>query len=252
MQLQHRIHAAQINRRIVLLTFSSAPTLFLALLIGNVAAWGRIDLMRVNIACIPIFIALLISMVPVYYNIVEDKEWESDEIATLELELELAVERKRLGVAGLALPSQTKRHLYLEAVPSLIEQYRVEQKHYRRIHNLLQSVLIIGSLATSTLAALGDSIPGNRWATVGVSFSVGIAAGFTGYFKFRERSFHLQQTADSIEEELVAVELKISRYKSIANDGDALADFTDRVESMKNEQRKRQQQLDQPTEAPAS
>ena len=34
-----------------------------------------------------------------------------------------------------------------------------------------------------------------------MTFAVGIASGFMGYFKYKERSFYLQQTADAIESE---------------------------------------------------
>ncbi|MGW1374500.1 hypothetical protein ACWD6P_09530 [Streptomyces sp. NPDC002446] len=35
----------------------------------------------------------------------------------------------------------------------------------------------------------------------GISFAITVAATFTGYYKFRERSYFLQQTADAIEQE---------------------------------------------------
>ncbi|WP_329364344.1 SLATT domain-containing protein [Streptomyces sp. NBC_01483] len=106
------------------------------------------------------------------------------------------------------------------------------------------------SRARTASPQLTESPKQLQWITVGTSFSVGLAAGFTGYFKFRERSFYLQQTADSIEEEYDAVNLKVGRYKSSADDEAALLEFTERVETLKNDQRKRQQQLDQPTETP--
>jgi hypothetical protein len=119
---------------------------------------------------------------------------------------------------------------------------------YRRIHNALQSVIIIGSLAASTAAGLAETPPPYKWITVGTSFAVGISAGFTGYFKFRERSFYLQQTADSIEEEYDSVTLGVGRYASGQDEEAKLIEFTQRVETLKSDQRKRQQQLDQPTE----
>ncbi|MFJ1244985.1 hypothetical protein, partial [Bacillus amyloliquefaciens] len=60
----------------------------------------------------------------------------------------------------------------------------------------------------------------------------------------------LQQTADAIEEEYDAVNLKVGRYKGSTDDAAALLEFTERVETLKNDQRNRQQQLDQPTETP--
>ena len=124
---------------------------------------------------------------------------------------------------------------------------RVSSKRYRRVHNWFQAIIIIGSLGTTTLAGLESYYPALRWGTIGLSFSVGISAGFTGYFKFRERSFYLQQTADSIEQEFSSVQLRIGPYSG-ASDDEVLRIFAERVENLKDEQRKREQQLDQPSQ----
>ncbi|MFB6504693.1 MULTISPECIES: SLATT domain-containing protein [unclassified Streptomyces] len=225
--------------------------------IGNIATWGRIDLARVNVACVPLLIALLILCAVVRTKSTIDwldgpvrDEWEAGHTASKKVDLELAIERKRLSAASINLPTETRRHIYRETVPGAIEQYRSDGLRYRRVHNFFQSIIIVGSLATSTAASLAETPAPYKWITVGTSFSVGLAAGFTGYFKFRERSFYLQQTADTIEEEYDAVNLKVGRYKGIADDETALLEFTERVETLRNDQRKRQQQLDQPTETP--
>jgi hypothetical protein len=77
---------------------------------------------------------------------------------------------------------------------------------------------------------------------------VGISAGFMGYFKFRERSFYLQQTADAIEQALNASELSIFRYGGLEDDA-TLQQLVEEVETLKAEQRKREQSLDQPADA---
>ncbi|MEU4221868.1 SLATT domain-containing protein [Actinoplanes sp. NPDC026623] len=105
----------------------------------------------------------------------------------------------------------------------------------------------MGSLATSTLTALAVEQGRYRWIPIFTSFAVGAAAGFTGYFKFRERGFYLQQTADAIEHEYSAVELSIGPYRTQSS-GDALAVFVAEVERLRLEQRKREQSLDQPSE----
>ncbi|MFJ9967327.1 SLATT domain-containing protein [Streptomyces avermitilis] len=255
--LRAEIREARLKRFLLVSTYLSAPALLLFLFIGNIAAWRRIDLARVNLTCIPLLIALLILCAVVRINSAVDwldgpveEEWEAGHAAEKKIDLALAIERKRLSAASIDLPTETRRHIYRETVPGAIEQYRSDGLRYRRVHNLFQSIIIIGSLATSTAASLAETPAPYKWITVGTSFSVGLAAGFTGYFKFRERSFYLQQTADAIEEEYDAVNLKIGRYKGSADDEVALLEFTDRVETLKNDQRKRQQQLDQPTETP--
>lgn len=83
----------------------------------------------------------------------------------------------------------------------------------------------------------------------GVTFAVGIASGFMGYFKYKERSFYLQQTADSIEQEWEAVEIGVGRYKKIEDEDEALAEFVEEVHRLKSEQMKRQQNLEQPPDS---
>ncbi|MFG2300004.1 DUF4231 domain-containing protein [Actinacidiphila glaucinigra] len=256
--LRQEVRQARIFRFTLVATYSSAPLLLFALFLGNILAWGRIDLTRVNILCVPVLIALLaLCGVVRYYShggfftgVPLEEQWASGQASRKSIDLALAMERKRLAAAEFHIPTEVRRHIYRESVPLTIEQYRTEGLRYRRIHNLFQSVIIVGSLATSTAASLAETPPPYKWITVATSFAVGLSAGFTGYFKFRERSFYLQQTSDSIEEEYDAVNLKVGRYKNSLNDGAALEDFTERIETLKNDQRKRQQQLDQPTETP--
>ena len=83
---------------------------------------------------------------------------------------------------------------------------------------------------------------------LGVTFVVGISSGFLGYFKYKERSFYLQQTADSIESEWEALEIGVGRYKGIHDEEKALESFSEEVHRLKSEQKKRQQNLEQPAE----
>ncbi|WP_232247273.1 DUF4231 domain-containing protein [Kitasatospora azatica] len=163
------------------------------------------------------------------------------------MELDVAEERRGLYAARLSLPLEIHRFSYRDSTPGYIEDVRLSSKRYRRVHNWFQAIVIIGSLGTTSLAGLESYYPQLKWGTIVLSFSVGVSAGFTGYFKFRERSFYLQQTADSIEQELSSVQLRIGPYGQ-ANDEEAMRVFAERVESLKDEQRKREQQLDQPSQ----
>ncbi|MGW2051997.1 DUF4231 domain-containing protein [Streptomyces sp. NPDC001858] len=151
-----------------------------------------------------------------------------------------------------------RRKLYREEVTTAIEQYQADSRKYRRIHNSLQTLIMIGSASTTTIAAL-DTGRELTWQSVTltvISFAITVAAMFTGYYKFRERSYFLQQTADAIEEEANAVRLGIGPYNEFGEEreAEALKLFTRRVEDHRNEQRRRQQQLDQPADqaAPSS
>jgi hypothetical protein len=174
-----------------------------------------------------------------------------------DLELKLAQKREaRKHLLGNEdIPTKIRRVEYKEDAFSDIDDLRVESSRYRRVNNLMQAVLIIGSLAATGSSAITGEIPDIRWATLGITFIVGISSGFMGYFKYKERSFYLQQTADAIESEWEAVQVGIGRYKRFfpGSDGkddenSALAEFVDEVHKLKSEQKKRQQNLEQPPE----
>ncbi|MET9293904.1 DUF4231 domain-containing protein [Streptomyces sp. NPDC003077] len=171
-------------------------------------------------------------------------------------ELEAALEETRESLRRLNAhehpPLSERRLLYREDITGVIEQYQSDSRKYRRVHNILQSLIIIGSAATTTIAALdtGKELTWQSVSLTGISFAITLAAAFTGYYKYRERSFFLQQTADDIEKEANAVALGIGPYSEFepAQEQESLKLFTQRVEDLRNEQRRRQQQLDQPTE----
>ncbi|MFE4817437.1 DUF4231 domain-containing protein [Streptomyces sp. NPDC056704] len=165
------------------------------------------------------------------------------------LELSRAALRRRIALAQ--APLQERRALYREDVSEVIEQYQKESLRYRRVHNSLQTLIMAGSTTVTTVAALETK----DWTwqstlVIVVGFCVALASTFTGYFKYRERSYFLQQTADAIEEESNAFALGVGEYGvfGVGEEHRALARFTERVEALRNEQRRRQQQLDQPAE----
>ncbi|GAA3916617.1 hypothetical protein GCM10023084_79690 [Streptomyces lacrimifluminis] len=145
-----------------------------------------------------------------------------------------------------------RRSLYREDVVGVIEQHRADSRKYRLVHNALQNLIMIGSAATTTVAALdtGNKLTWQNVTIVAIGFTVTLSAAFTGYYKYRERSYFLLQTADAIEEETNAVTLGIGPYKDFGpnQEQQALKLFTQRVEDRRNEQRRRQQQLDQPAD----
>jgi hypothetical protein len=218
---------------------------------ATAATWGQVDMAPMIVSCvvtIPILGGFIIGLKS--WN--GDMEWNVKEVELEEREeLERNIAKKEVELrvieAEITPSLQLQRRMYREEVAGFIEEYQKDSSKYRKTHNRLQSAIIIGSLSTTTIAALGSSVPAHQWVTVGVSFTVGLSSGFTGYFKFRERSFYLQQTADSIEQESHAMSLGIGDYRGLGED-EALSLFIERVERIRNEQRQRQQQLDQPKE----
>lgn len=141
--------------------------------------------------------------------------------------------------------------IYHSDVLTTVEEYRTNARGYRRIHNRFQTVIIIGSLLMTGISTAAFEYVSLEWVAVVVSFSVGVSAGMTGYFKFRERSMNLQQAADDLEREHKAVELGIRVYRKLGSQEDRLVEFAERSEQIKDEQRKREQQLEQPPETRA-
>ncbi|HWZ20523.1 MAG TPA: DUF4231 domain-containing protein [Ktedonobacteraceae bacterium] len=165
-------------------------------------------------------------------------EQQSQDARMKEAHRQAEIERKK---------SLTPLEKYLEDTPGIIQNFRRESNNYRVKANFYQILIIVGSvLATSASSAVGFGLNNIlRWIAPAISIMVAISAGLMAYFKFREKSFNLQQTADAIEQEYNAVELGIGYYKG-KQPQEALQLFAEHVELLKDEQKKRQQQLEQP------
>ena len=218
----------------------------LGIYVATVSTWRSRDLGHLNWIAIPL--TLVCGAACSVLWIIEDHRETEDRtpVRKLQVQLEVAQERRLLEAFQLAVPASQRQFTYKDALPRELERLREEAQHYRRIHNSLQSVIIIGSLGTTTAASLADTPSYLKWVTVALSLGVGISAGFTGYFKYRERSFYLQQTADSIEQHANAFQLGIPPY--VGDEETNLSKLAQEVENLRVEQRKRQQQLDQPQE----
>ncbi len=178
-----------------------------------------------------------------------NNNWVRRSEGELELELARLRENRKHLVASTKVSTKVRRVAYKEDAYAEIDKLRTESKRYRRVNNILQGVLIIGSLAATGASGVATEVKSVRWAILGITFVVGISSGFMGYFKYKERSFYLQQTADAIEQEWEAVEVGVGRYKRAKDEEEALEDFVAEVHRLKSEQKKRQQNLEQPPES---
>lgn len=242
--LENELRVARTIRNIAIAAIITIPSIILAIYGATIVTWKKFNMTPITLPVVLLMVAFGI-IVGVYINFTT----EDDRIPSVQrtiLALELARERRRMYAATLDLTPEVRRKIYRDDIPRDIDQFKREGKYYRRINNLLQAIVIVGSLAASTLTGLVEYIPQLRWIAVGATFAVGVSAGFSGYFKFRERSFYLQSTADSIEYELSAVILGVGAYGDMDPDT-AVKKFTEQVELLKLEQRKRQQQLEQPS-----
>lgn len=162
-----------------------------------------------------------------------------------------ALSERQTAAAKLPLDSPSGLRIYREASLDLIEQYRQGAARNRRVHNLFQVVIITGSIVTSTLVAMNEgSNSALSLATSALSALVGVSAGITGYFKFRERGYNLQSTADDIEKHYNASQFMLDDYAGPdaahpLTEPERLRKFARFVERLKEEQRKRELQLEQ-------
>lgn len=167
----------------------------------------------------------------------------------LELKIARLRDERKVIAADAELDIKVRRISYRDSAYDDIRILREESSRYRRVNNVLQAILIVGSLAATGAAAIIGQYPVIRWVTLGITFTVGMASGFMGYFKYKERSFYLQQTADAIESEWEALETGVDRYKDTSGpdaEERMLALFSDKIHRLKQEQKQRQQSLDQP------
>jgi hypothetical protein len=170
--------------------------------------------------------------------------------ASLELELARLRDERKVVAGDVGMDMKVRRIAYRDEAYDEIRSFRDDSARYRRVNNILQAILIVGSLAATGASAIVGEIPSVRWVTLGITFVVGISSGFMGYSKYKERSFYLQQTADAIESEWEAVDVGVGRYKDFSDDEEkSLALFVDEVHRLKSEQKKRQQSLEQPPES---
>ncbi|MEU3763504.1 SLATT domain-containing protein [Amycolatopsis keratiniphila] len=170
-------------------------------------------------------------------------------LSKAELDLALLKDKRRVFADTIELHLDLRRKAYKEDVNSDVDEFRRESKYYRRVHNVLQTILIFGSFGATGASGVAALAPAVRWVTMGVTFAVGAASGFAGYYKFRERSFYLQQTADALEQEMASYDLGIGRYKRFDNDPEsALGEFVEEAHRLKTEQKKREQNLEQSPE----
>jgi hypothetical protein len=119
----------------------------------------------------------------------------------LELKIARLRDERKVIAADAELDIKVRRISYRDSAYDDIRTLREDSSRYRRVNNVLQAILIVGSLAATGAAAIIGQYPVIRWVTLGITFTVGMASGFMGYFKYKERSFYLQQTADAIESE---------------------------------------------------
>ncbi|WP_405454368.1 DUF4231 domain-containing protein [Streptomyces achromogenes] len=158
-----------------------------------------------------------------------------------------ALQKRQTAAAQLPLDTTSGLRVYREASLDIIAAYRAQASRNRRVHNSFQLVIISGSIVVSTLTAMNQgSNVALSITTSSLSALVGISAGVTGYFKFRERGTTSQSTADDIEKNYNASGFQLGDYEGM-DEISRLIHYAGTVEKIKEEQRKREIQLEQST-----
>lgn len=140
--------------------------------------------------------------------------------------------------------------LYKDELLQATQKYQRQAKHNRNMYFAMQMIIIacslfVGSL-TSGLTGL-ISILNNHWIAPALSFIVSFLTAMVTLFKPREKGYNLQQTADAVEYEISCSGRRIFGYEGL-NDRQTYTKLAQEVEKLRNEQRKRQQQLEQSSE----
>ncbi|QVQ50482.1 DUF4231 domain-containing protein [Spiractinospora alimapuensis] len=134
---------------------------------------------------------------------------------------------------------------YHSDIAAAIDDYRASARSYRTIHNRFQTFIIVVSLLVTAVTTASAQFSGLEWIAAVLSFLVAVSTGILGYFKFRDRGVNLQRAADDLEYEYNSVELGINSYRNEENTDKRLKLFAEKSESIKIEQRKREQQMEQ-------
>lgn len=247
--LQQRIK----NRRIQVFGLYATPIFTIVAVAAwvfiKVFFWLNADTPRaINVAMAGVIFFLVIATIAQFAaEFSGSSPWRDDgtSVRELKLDLELAEEKHVLEARRRTPPTLDRQASYKERLPGEIARLRRESRHYRRQHLFMQWILFVCSAAISGVTAWYDVPQPGKGVLISLSFTVTVTTAATGYFKPRERAFNLQQTADSIEQHVTALELGIRPY-SHDDEKKNLASFADTVENLRSEQKKREQQLDQP------
>ncbi|QNP64470.1 DUF4231 domain-containing protein [Streptomyces genisteinicus] len=241
------------NRRLQVAGLYGTPltliTLICAGAIAKVYFWLHADAPSAIVsifggACVFLLFATVVQL---YAEFSADTPWRDSKksLRSLKLDLELAEERRILEARRLTPPAIERQSSYRERLPGEIARLRVESAHYRRLHLFMQWLLFVGSAAVSGVTAWYDPPQPAKGILIALGSIVTVVTAASGYFKPRERAFNLQQTADSMEQHITALELGIAPYNN-SDDGANMESFASTIEGMRAEQRMREQQLDQP------
>ncbi|WP_055530130.1 SLATT domain-containing protein [Streptomyces alboniger] len=242
-------------RRALLSQWLRLVSLVVMPLVLAVVGWGNLwpddvpDRRTFNIVTIAVMLVLVVVLLVGFLLRVKDEKHGVRSVFLLRRELEIIHDRWILN-ASKTRPTRERRDGYREHIPRVIDRLRRDTRFYRRIHNWFQWGVFFASVGTTATTAFWETPQPGKTILIVLGSFLAFATAVTGYFKFRERAYNLQQTADQVEHHATAFDLGIEPYA----DADAavnLERFAENVELLRIEQRKREQQLEQPHQGQA-
>lgn len=164
-----------------------------------------------------------------------------------EIEVQLRVLQ---GYQTYMLSIEEQYELYKGELLQAIREYQRKANRNRWVYFIMQIIIIacslfVGSLTSGLTSFIG--IFGNHWIAPTFSYTVSFLTAMVTLFRPRERGYNLQQTADAIQYEIDCANRHIYGYKGLSNEN-TYNKLAEEVEKLRNEQRKRQQQLEQASE----
>ncbi|WP_157847613.1 SLATT domain-containing protein [Streptomyces violens] len=246
---ERRVRRALLSRWLRLVPLVVMP------LVLTVVAWGNLwpdnvpDLRTFNSVAFAVMLVLVVVFLVGFFLRVKDEEHGVRSVFLLRRDLEIIHDRWILN-ASKTRPTTERRDGYREHIPRVIDRLRRDTRFYRRIHNWFQWGVFFASVGTTATTAFWETPQPGKTILIALGSFLAFATAVTGYFKFRERAYNLQQTADQVEQHATAFDLGIAPYA----DADAavnLERFAENVETLRMEQRKREQQLEQPHQGQA-
>jgi hypothetical protein len=246
---ERRIQRALLSRWLRLVPLVVMP------LVLTVVGWGNLwpenvpNLRTFNSVTIAVMLVLVVVFLVGFFLRVKDEKHGVRSVFLLRRDLEIIHDRWILN-ASKTRPTTERRDGYREHIPRVIDRLRRDTQFYRRIHNWFQWGVFFASVGTTATTAFWETPQPGKTILIVLGSFLAFATAVTGYFKFRERAYNLQQTADQVEHHATAFDLGIAPYA----DADAavnLERFAENVEMLRMEQRKREQQLEQPHQGQA-
>src|SRR6185437_4289028 len=127
--LEANLRRARIARRFFRISVIVVPLTIIGLYAATILTWRKINLQPFWWPGILIILGLSAYIV-FYIAESQDDEKGTLNVPKLELDLELARERRRLHAAAINLPIRTQQLIYRDGVPVDIERFQIESRHY--------------------------------------------------------------------------------------------------------------------------